>query len=46
MRSLKDIVHVNAVVSLAAVSLEVEFAEFLLLIGHNNLMFKLALFPL
>jgi len=46
IRISKDIVHVNAFVSLAAVTLQVEFAEFLLLIRNNKLMFKLALFPL
>ena len=38
--------HVNTVISFAAVTLEVEFAEFLFLIRHNEFVFKLALFPL
>lgn len=42
----KDIVHVNAIVSFAAVSLEVKFTKLLFLVWHNMLMFKLALVPL
>lgn len=38
--------HVNAVVSFAAVSLEVKFTQLLLLVWHNVLMLKLALIPL
>lgn len=38
--------HVNAVISFAAVSLQVKLTEFLFLIRHNQLMFKFALFPL
>jgi len=43
---VKDIVHVNAIISFAAVSLEVKFTEFLLFIRHHMLMFKFALLPL
>lgn len=38
--------HVNAMVSFAAVSLEVELTKFLLLIGNDQLMLKLALLSL
>lgn len=43
---VKDIVHVNAVLSFAAVSLEVKFTKLLFLVWHNMLMLKLALIPL
>lgn len=46
MPRVKDIVHVNAVISFAAVSLEVKFTKLLLLVWHNMLMLKLALIPL
>jgi hypothetical protein len=39
-------VHVDTVISFAAVTLKVEFAEFLFLIRHNKFVFELALFPL
>lgn len=42
----KDIVHVDTVVSLAAVSLDVEFTKLLLLIRNDEVMLKLALVPL
>lgn len=42
----KDIVHVNAIISFAAVTLEVKFTELLFLVRHNMLMLKLALLPL
>ncbi len=38
--------HVNAIISFTAVSLEVKFTKLLLLIWYDELMFKLALFPL
>lgn len=38
--------HVDAVVSFTAVSLEVEFTQLLLLVWSNQLMFKLTLVPL
>lgn len=38
--------HVNAFISFTAVSLEVEFTKFLLLIRDDKFMFKLALLPL
>lgn len=43
---VKDIVHVNAIFSFAAVSLEIKFTKFLFLVWHNMLMLKLALVPL
>ncbi len=43
---VKDIVHVNAIISFAAVPLEVKFTKLLFLIWHDELMFKLALLPL
>lgn len=43
---VKDIVHVNAIISFAAVSLEIKFTKFLFLVWHNMLMLKLALVPL
>lgn len=43
---VKDIVHVNAIFSFAAVSLEVKLTKFLFLVWHNVLMLKLALVPL
>lgn len=46
MLLLKDIVHVNAIISFAAVSLEIKFTKLLLLVWHNMLMLKLALVPL
>lgn len=46
MISVKDIVHVNAVISFAAVSLEIKFTKFLFLVWHNMLMLKLALVSL
>lgn len=46
MPLVKDIVHVNAVISFAAVSLEIKFTKFLFLVWHNMLMLKLALVPL
>lgn len=38
--------HVNAVVSFAAVALQVKLAELLLFVRHDMLVFKLALHPL
>lgn len=38
--------HVNAIISFTAVSLEVKFAKLLFLIWYNVFMFKLALLPL
>lgn len=38
--------HVNTIISFAAVSLEVKFTKLLFLVGHNVLMLKLALIPL
>lgn len=46
MLLVKDIVHVNAIVSFAAVSLEIKFTKLLFLVWHNVLMLKLALVPL
>lgn len=43
---MKDIVHVDAVLPFAAVSLEVKLAQLLLLVRHDVLVFKLALHPL
>lgn len=43
---VKDIVHINAILSFTAVSLEVKLAKFLFLVWYDELMFKLALFPL
>lgn len=43
---MKDIVHVNAIISFTAVTLEVKFAKLFFLIRYDELMFKLALFPL
>lgn len=42
----KDIVHVAAIISFTAVSLEVKFTKLLFLIEWDELMFKLAMFPL
>lgn len=38
--------HVNAVISFAAVSLEVKFTKLFFLIWYDMFMFKLALIPL
>lgn len=46
MLLVKDIVHVNAIISFAAVSLEIKFTKFLFLVWHNVLVLKLALVPL
>lgn len=46
MLLVKDIVHVNAIISFAAVSLKVKFTELLFLVWHNVLVLKLALLPL
>lgn len=46
MLLLTDIVHVNAIISFAAVSLQIKFTKLLLLVWHNMLMLKLALVPL
>lgn len=42
----KDIVHIDAVLSFSAVSLDIELAEFFLLLWDYVVMFKLALIPL
>ena len=46
MAFMKDTVHVNAVVSFAAVAMEVEFTQLLLLVWNHQLMFKLTLLSL
>lgn len=43
---MKDIVHVNAIISFAAVSLEVKFTKLFFFIWYDKVMFKFALFPL
>ena len=42
----KDIVHIDAVLSLAAVTLEIELAQLLLLIRNNVFVIELALVAL
>lgn len=43
---VKDIMHVNAIISFTAVSLKVKFTKLLFLIWYNILVLKLALLSL
>lgn len=43
---VKDIMHVNAIISFTAVPLEIKFTKLFFLVWDDILMFKLALVPL